>query len=189
MRRARSAKSELLGSPQAHGAGASETFRAVSEGGLLGSSYPASRHGSGPAQKVRKRRASSPGHRYSSSSLATPRQGLPKCQPVECPPRGAAEVGSGYVNYKCQAIGRFAVRVMSPGDVRRARAIGQRITDARRARNRDKELRLPQAGRSHDRGIRPRGAARDREWPARADEEQEAGIGGCVRQGAIGAGT
>jgi hypothetical protein len=33
------------------------------------------------------------------------------------------------------------VRVMSPGDVRRARAIGQRITDARRARNRDKELR------------------------------------------------
>ena len=33
------------------------------------------------------------------------------------------------------------MRVMSPGDVRRARAIGQRTTDARRARNRDKELR------------------------------------------------
>jgi hypothetical protein len=34
------------------------------------------------------------------------------------------------------------MRGMSPGDVRRARAIGQRITDARRAGNRDKELRF-----------------------------------------------
>ncbi len=33
------------------------------------------------------------------------------------------------------------MRAMSAGDVRRARAIGQRITDARRAGNRDKELR------------------------------------------------
>ncbi len=33
------------------------------------------------------------------------------------------------------------MRAMSPADVRRARAIGQRITDARRAGNRDKELR------------------------------------------------
>ena len=33
------------------------------------------------------------------------------------------------------------MRRMSPGDARRARSIGRRITDARRAGNRDKELR------------------------------------------------
>jgi hypothetical protein len=51
-------------------------------------------------------------------------------------------VGSSYDHSNVdQAIGRFTVRRMFPGDARRARSIGRRITDARRAGNRDKELR------------------------------------------------
>jgi hypothetical protein len=38
-------------------------------------------------------------------------------------------------------MGRFTVRRMYAGDARRARSIGRRITDARRAGDRDKELR------------------------------------------------
>ncbi len=51
-------------------------------------------------------------------------------------------VGSGYARFsEDQAIGRFRVRQMSTADARRAQSIGRRITDARRARDRDKEQR------------------------------------------------
>jgi hypothetical protein len=53
-----------------------------------------------------------------------------------------AGIGSGYVRSGVvQAIGRFGVRQMSTVAARRAQSIGRRITDARRARDRDKELR------------------------------------------------
>ena len=54
---------------------------------------------------------------------------------------GGGRVGSGYgYSNVAQATGRFTVRRMFPGDARRARSIGRRITDARRAGDRDKEL-------------------------------------------------
>jgi hypothetical protein len=54
---------------------------------------------------------------------------------------GAAVAGSEYDHTDAeQVIGRCTVRRMFPGDARRARSIGRRITDARRAGDRDKEL-------------------------------------------------
>ena len=49
--------------------------------------------------------------------------------------------GRGYALFCRSGDREVAVRRMFPGDARRARSIGRRITDARRAGNRDKELR------------------------------------------------
>jgi len=55
--------------------------------------------------------------------------------------RPPERVGNGYDHAKaCREKGRFAVRRMFAGDVRRARSVGRRITDARRAGDRNKEL-------------------------------------------------
>ena len=57
-------------------------------------------------------------------------------------PAELAGIGSDYVRSSVvQAIGRFGVRQMSKTAARRAQSIGRRITDARRAGDRDKELR------------------------------------------------
>ena len=54
---------------------------------------------------------------------------------------GRKRLGSGRGRSDAdESIWRFAVRRMFPGDARRARSIGRRITDARRAGDRDKEL-------------------------------------------------
>ncbi len=57
-------------------------------------------------------------------------------------PAELAGIGSGYARSSVvEAIGRFRVRQMSTAATRRAQSIGRRITDARRAGDRDKELR------------------------------------------------
>ena len=57
-------------------------------------------------------------------------------------PAELAGIGSGYARSSVvEAIGRFRVRQMSTAATRRAQSIGRRITDARRARDRGKELR------------------------------------------------